>query len=103
MDLIRKIEQWGEDRGFYHPEHGTTIEGQFLKLTEEMGELASDIVRGRSPKDSIGDIVVVLVGIEKLNGTYMQECMEHAYNEIKDRKGKMVNRIFVKEEDLNAK
>ena len=27
-------------------------------------------------------------------------CLEVAYKEIKDRKGKLVNGIFVKEEDL---
>ena len=25
------------------------------------------------------------------------ECLEHAYNEIKDREGKMINRVFVKD------
>lgn len=29
-----------------------------------------------------------------------KDCVQHAYNQIKDRKGKMINGIFVKEEDL---
>lgn len=30
----------------------------------------------------------------------LQDCVTHAYNQIKDRKGKMVDGVFVKEEDL---
>lgn len=30
----------------------------------------------------------------------MQECVQYAYNQIKDRKGKMIDGVFVKEEDL---
>lgn len=29
----------------------------------------------------------------------MQDCVQHAYNQIKDRKGKMIDGVFVKEED----
>lgn len=34
------------------------------------------------------------------NGYTPEECLEHAYNEIKDRKGKFINGIFIKESDL---
>lgn len=30
----------------------------------------------------------------------MKDCVQHAYNQIKDRKGRMINGVFVKEEDL---
>jgi hypothetical protein len=30
----------------------------------------------------------------------IEDCIDVAWNEIKDRKGKMVDGIFVKEEDL---
>jgi hypothetical protein len=30
----------------------------------------------------------------------MEECLEVAYNDIKDRKGKMIDGVFVKESDL---
>ena len=32
-----------------------------------------------------------------------EDCIRQAYNEIKDRKGKMINGVFVKEADLGAK
>lgn len=30
----------------------------------------------------------------------MQDCVQYAYNQIKDRKGRMIDGVFVKEEDL---
>lgn len=34
--------------------------------------------------------------------TNLEECLAAAYDEIKDRRGKMVNGVFVKESDLNG-
>ena len=34
------------------------------------------------------------------NGTTAESCLEEAYEVIKDRKGKMIDGVFVKEEDL---
>lgn len=31
-----------------------------------------------------------------------KDCVQHAYDQIKDRKGKMIDGVFVKEEDLNG-
>jgi len=36
----------------------------------------------------------------KINDYDFEDCLEHAYNEIKDRKGKMINGTFVKESSL---
>lgn len=33
-------------------------------------------------------------------GFSMRECIQRAWDEIKDRKGRMIDGIFVKEEDL---
>ena len=41
--------------------------------------------------------LAMLLVIEKRLGFYYCECLEIAYNEIKDRKGKMINREFIKE------
>lgn len=38
--------------------------------------------------------------IAKLNNTTTEECLAIAYEEIKDRKGKLINGVFVKEDDL---
>jgi hypothetical protein len=33
-------------------------------------------------------------------GLDVEKCIASAYDEIKDRKGRMINGVFVKEEDL---
>jgi NTP pyrophosphatase (non-canonical NTP hydrolase) len=59
QETISKIVQWGEDRNLIQ---GSKPEKQFLKLSEEMGELATAISRSDKPEqiDAVGDMVVVL-------------------------------------------
>jgi len=92
--LIGKILQWHKDRNLID---GATDLSQLFKLREEVDELEQSILNGSSPIDDIGDIIVVLVNIAERNGLALDECLEHAYNDIKDRKGRMVDGIFVKE------
>ena len=47
--------------------------------------------------DGIGDCVVVLTNLAHLAGTSIEECIDAAYNEIKDRTGKMSNGTFKKD------
>lgn len=52
------------------------------------------------------DITLVwfsLVSIANHFGTTIDECLQIAYDEIKNRKGKMIGDTFIKEEDLNVK
>ena len=42
--------------------------------------------------------MVILINIAEREGTTLEECLEVAYNDIKDRKGRMVDGIFVKDE-----
>lgn len=46
------------------------------------------------------NILCNLIGICKVYDMTFVECVESAYNEIANRKGKMINGTFVKEEDL---
>jgi hypothetical protein len=70
-----------------------------VKLMEEVGELASGIAKGNEAlvKDSIGDCAVVLTILAAQSGLTMQECIDGAYEEIKDRKGVMRDGVFIKE------
>jgi len=43
--------------------------------------------------------MVVLINIMVRNNLTMEECLSVAYDDIKDRKGRMVDGIFVKEGD----
>lgn len=99
-DLIYLIEKWAEERGFFNKENGASVKGQFVKLIEEVGELAGNITRDKDCTDDIGDIVVVLTITARLKGLTLKQCIERAYSDIKDRKGQWVNGTFVKEEDF---
>jgi hypothetical protein len=65
-----------------------------------MGELSANLSRGRDIKDDIGDMVVVLINIAERNKLTLAECVQAAYNDIKDRKGRMVNGVYIKAADL---
>lgn len=156
--LITNVQQWSINRGLDKADS----KKQILKLYEEFGELASGLAKGNKEvvKDSIGDVVVVLIilaqqqGIEsisdfniicnhlqpnnlmpkasetiglislqvrwtkdeieelivrlisylrtiaKYEGLKFEDCLSQAWNEIKERKGKLIDGVWVKEEDL---
>jgi len=94
-DLIEKTSQWHHDRNLID---GATSKDQVLKLIQEVGELSDSVCKGEDVKDDIGDCLVILINIAEREGTTLEECLGVAYEDIKDRKGKMVDGIFVKEE-----
>jgi NTP pyrophosphatase (non-canonical NTP hydrolase) len=93
FDLIR---EWADERGLY--ENGDT-KTQALKLVEEVGETCRAILKEDSDEivDGIGDCVVVLVNLAELHGVMIEYCIDAAYQEIKNRKGKMVNGTYKKD------
>lgn len=123
---LSKIAQWHKDRNLID---GSTNNAQFFKLFEEVAELyatlnpekdsnqiSTDLVNmvaymfknnrvkqapeGKDIKDDVGDINVVLINMIEREGFTMQQCLETAWYDIKDRKGKMIDGVFVKESDL---
>ena len=96
-ELVALIQNWAWDRSLIG---GSTTNAQMLKLMEEVGELAGGVCKDKADviKDSIGDVFVVLTIIAAQMGWSIEECVQTAYDEIKDRKGKMVDGIFVKDE-----
>ena len=95
--LVKSISEFHYDRNLID---GANDHSQCVKLLEEAGELAASILRGRDVSDDIGDIIVVLINIAERNGLTLEQCLKVAYDEIKDRKGRMINGSFVKETDL---
>ena len=93
FDLIRT---WAKDRGIYDKGNSHT---QYVKLMEEAGELAQGLLKkdAYEIKDAIGDMVVVLTNLAALEGMQIENCIDSAYNEIANRKGKMENGTFVKQ------
>lgn len=90
---------WANDRDLIK---GSSPTSQMLKLIEEVAELAEAIRKGDDSlaEDAIGDVSVVLCIIAHQLGLGYNDCLWEAYGQIKDRKGKMINGVFVKEEDL---
>lgn len=94
-NLIYKIRQWHHARNLIE---GATDKDQVCKLIQEVGELSDNVCKQRDVRDDIGDIIVVLINIAERNNITIAECLAQAYDDIKDRKGKMVDGIFIKEE-----
>ena len=97
-DITELIKKWAIDRNVVSGDP----KAQMVKLLEEAGELAEGINKNKQDLiiDSIGDVYVVLVILCMQLGLDINDCIKAAYEEIKDRKGKLVNGLFVKEEDL---
>lgn len=53
-------------------------------------------------KDAIGDIFVTLVIQSEMHGFSLNECVAKAWNEIKNRKGQMIDGQFVKDEGVSG-
>jgi NTP pyrophosphatase (non-canonical NTP hydrolase) len=92
---FKDIRSWAQERGIYANGDPKT---QYVKLIEEVGELAKAILNGNKEeqKDGIGDSIVVLTNLAYLLGFKVEECIDAAYDEIKNRKGSMQNGTFVK-------
>ena len=108
-NLIENVEQWFVDRNLDSLD-GT---GQLSKLQEEVDELkeafwkqyATDdhsIDYRCEEEDAVGDIMVVLIGYCMQRDINIADALQLAYNEIKDRKGKVINGVFVKEADIKG-
>ena len=96
-DRFQLIRDWAGSRGLYSKGDTKT---QFCKLMEEAGELGRAILKDDEAEfvDAVGDMVVVLTNLAHLRGVSIEHCIDSAYKVISNRKGKMVNGTFVKDE-----
>lgn len=96
--LIKKVEQWFVNRNL----NSLNGAGQLTKLNEEVRELEDAFVSDDRWEeiDAVGDITVVLIGYCMQRNLDFKDCLASAYEEIKDRKGKVIDGIYVKEADL---
>ena len=95
-NVYKLIRTWAKERGIYEKGDSKT---QYVKLMEEAGELAKALLTNNKAeiKDAIGDMVVVLTNLAKLEDMKLEDCVVSAYNEIANRKGSMQNGTFVKQ------
>lgn len=110
-ELQEKVLDWAGNHDLLHEENA---DKQFLKFIEEVFEFKTemdsftaefiyrDLVDIREDMQlEMGDIFVTLIILCKQLGIEPQECLELAYDKIKDRKGKTINGCFIKAEDLH--
>lgn len=108
-ELKTKVEEWAKDKDLLHEENA---EKQFMKFIEEVFEFKSEMdvyfdgaetlksLNKEYMEDEMGDIFVTLIVLCNQLGIDCVECLEMAYEKISKRKGKTVNGLFIKEEDL---
>ena len=100
-DLEMKVIRWAEERRIIQYGNSKT---QLLKTASEFGELCDALIKRDQSgvRDGIGDVLVTLIIVADLEGTNLLECLEHAWEEIKDRRGRLnANGVF--EKDTSAK
>ena len=97
-NLIDNVTQWADDKDILKSENAPK---QLMKVMEELGETAGAIAKNKSTEeiqDGIGDTFVTLIILSRQLGLDPTECLEHAWNEIKNRQGTTINGVFIKAE-----
>jgi|TARA_R110000744_G_scaffold8761_1_gene28689 NTP pyrophosphatase (non-canonical NTP hydrolase) len=108
--LQEKAIQWANDRNIFENSDATK---QISKTQEELDETLdalkkldlykksdNQLIRSEimnEVADGIGDMLVTIILLAKMVNLDTVDCLAAAYDEIKDRKGKMVDGLFVKE------
>lgn len=121
-ELQDKILDWAEERGILDASNPVK---QLSKTQEELDETMDALIKikdlhnAEQPAlidvgnkqaildqynaevvDGIGDMLVTIIILAELCGFDSTECLQVAYDEIKNRKGEMRDGLFVKEENL---
>lgn len=110
-ELKTKVEEWADDKDLLHEENA---DKQFMKFIEEVFEFKREIdisnlrrfvgdnkdFISRDINLEMGDIFVTLIILCKQLGIDCVECLQLAYDKISKRRGKTIDGIFIKEEDL---
>ena len=95
--LTACVERWVKNREIdkAHPRM------QLVKLAEEFGKISEGLAKKDKQliTDGVGDVYVTLVALCATLGLEIDECVYHAYKEIENRKGEMVDGVFIKEEE----
>lgn len=101
--LIDKVNDWADERNLKQADPKI----QWMRITEEVGEIRDVLLKPtkftepqEALKDAIGDTLVTIIVLAHQLDLDVTECLGIAYEEIKNRKGRMINGTFVKEEDL---
>lgn len=112
QSIINNIVDWGAARGLHTPD----MRGQFIKVVEEVGEIAAGIARKDPARiiDGVGDALVTLINTgacfaqeaypddleeqRRCSQYFLSMCLYTAWKVIQNRTGKTDNGIFIKDE-----
>lgn len=96
-ELELKVIRWSEARKIIP---NSTPKAQSIKACEEINELVDALHENNKAEaiDAVGDTIVCLINVCALLDVNLTDCLEAAYEQIKDRKGYMNEEgIFVKQ------
>jgi hypothetical protein len=118
--LAEKVIEWAADKGIFEKSNPLCQIGKTLEELEEtkaalenLHAIEVDRQNGQGAlfeedeqevnnlfeaKDGIGDMLVTIIILAEMLGLDSVECLETAYNVIKNRTGKMVDGLFVKDQ-----
>ena len=113
-ELIKNVKEWGVSKGITGPNGKGTLLAQLSKTQEELTETRdaavlysqAQFISIRDGKryetredliDGLGDITVTVILAAEMAGLDFEDCLRHAYDEIKGRTGTMIGGQFVKD------
>jgi len=80
------------------------LNGHMIVLIELLSSLASKLARNKREEaiSLIGQVALEITMVSDKSELDFIDCINMAWNEIKDRKGRMVDGVFIKEADYTA-
>ena len=98
MKSEQEVIQWAAERGLLTPDNAKS---QLLKSFEEMGEVARAVLKNNHEDlvDGLGDVLVTLIILAAQHDITLETCLQVAYDDIKDRKGVLLDGVFIKDTD----
>jgi NTP pyrophosphatase (non-canonical NTP hydrolase) len=110
-ELKKLVHDWGMSRGLGLPSIEAAM-AQMSKVTEECLEV-SDALKVMNEertsesvialKTEIGDLITTILMLTKSLGVSPEECLDRAYEKIKNRTGISVDGIFIKDEEAESR
>ncbi len=96
------ILDWAKERNLITQDSKNLRQQQLAQLAKSMsefGELADAVAKEdlEGTIDALGDVLVTLIILSRLLNMDLISCLRTAYSEIKDRTGKTVNGVFIKD------
>lgn len=94
--LSNDVLVWANEKGILKPENHLK---QMGKMVSEVGELCDEIIKDNylEQEKELGDVLVTVIILAEQLGLSPINCLDIAYNKIKNRTGTNVNGTFIKD------